>query len=129
MPGQTATELVWYLLPDTYGKAVAESSLDALEVAASETVLEFWRHVYEANAVILIGFVAAQLSVFLFRGAGEFGLGTSAALTAKVVELKSCDARLLLVTVIAAVKSALFFGVLLLTPSMMPLNWFPQRLP
>ncbi|ORY33821.1 hypothetical protein BCR33DRAFT_856116 [Rhizoclosmatium globosum] len=121
MPGQTATELVWYLLPDTYGKAVAESSLDALEVAASETVLEFWRHVYEANAVILIGFVAAQLSVFLFRGAGEFGLGTS--------ELKSCDARLLLVTVIAAVKSALFFGVLLLTPSMMPLNWFPQRLP
>ncbi|ORY23078.1 hypothetical protein BCR33DRAFT_728263 [Rhizoclosmatium globosum] len=117
MPGQTATELVWYLLPDTYGKAVAERFLNSGGT------------VYEANAVILIGFVAAQLSVFLFRGAGEFGLGTSAALTAKVVELKSCDARLLLVTVIAAVKSALFFGVLLLTPSMMPLNWFPQRLP
>ncbi|KAJ3280697.1 hypothetical protein HDU79_011433, partial [Rhizoclosmatium sp. JEL0117] len=53
MPGQTATELVWYLLPDTYGKAVAESSLDALKVAASKTVLEFWRRVYEANAAIL----------------------------------------------------------------------------
>ncbi|ORY19083.1 hypothetical protein BCR33DRAFT_799326 [Rhizoclosmatium globosum] len=38
MPGQTATELVWYLLPDTYGKAVAESSLDALERIFKVTV-------------------------------------------------------------------------------------------
>ncbi|KAJ3288899.1 hypothetical protein HDU79_004464 [Rhizoclosmatium sp. JEL0117] len=105
MPAQTATELVWYLLLDTYGEAVAESSLDALEVAASETVLEFRRRVYEANAAILGGFVAAQLSVF--RGADEFGLGTSAALTAKVAELKSCDARPLLVTVKAATEKPL----------------------
>ncbi|ORY50378.1 hypothetical protein BCR33DRAFT_713199 [Rhizoclosmatium globosum] len=110
MPAQTATVLVWYLLLDTHGEAVAESSLDALEVVASETVLEFRRRVYEANAAILGGFVAAQLSVFC--GADEFGLGTSAALTAKVVELKSCDARPLLVAVKAATESALFFGVL-----------------
>ncbi|KAJ3285954.1 hypothetical protein HDU79_006916 [Rhizoclosmatium sp. JEL0117] len=96
-----STVLVWYLLIDRHGEAIAESSIDGVLVSDGATVLEFRRRVLAINAAILgcnnVNVVASHLSVF--KSARDFVRGEAVALTANVNGLQSCVEKPLLVAV------------------------------
>ncbi|ORY30941.1 hypothetical protein BCR33DRAFT_724163 [Rhizoclosmatium globosum] len=94
-----STVLVWYLLIDRHGEAIAESSIDGVLVSDGATVLEFRRRVLATNAAILgcDNVVASHLSVF--KSARDFVRGEAVALTANVTGLQSCVEKPLLVAV------------------------------